>query len=100
MNGQQRIDIARADAAKRIMEDPMVKEALTEIERMLMEKWARTGSMETATREHLHRLLLAKDMFVSMFVAYMQSGTIAADALRAEEERKGLMARMKERIYG
>lgn len=100
MNDQQRIDIARADAAKRIMDDPMVKEALQAIEEGIVAAWKDMPIRDMEGREHLHRLLQAKRKFEAVFFAHMENGKIAAAELKAEEERKGLIARAKERIYG
>jgi hypothetical protein len=100
MNDQQRIDIARADAARRIIEDPMVKEAFEAIEQGIQSAWADTPIRDSEAREHLFRLLQAKRKFEAVFHAHMQNGTIATAELKAEEERRGLMSRIKERVYG
>lgn len=100
MNDQQRTDIARADAAERILNDPMVKEALAAIEDGIRMAWSDTPIRDAEAREHLFRLLQAKRKFEEVFISHIQSGELAKHQLAAEEERKGLMARMKDRIYG
>lgn len=100
MNDQQRIDIGRADAARRIMDDPMIKEALQAIEDGIVSAWKDVPLRDVEGREHLHRLLQAKKKFEQVFAAHIQNGALASTDLRIEEERKSLMDRMKERIYG
>jgi hypothetical protein len=100
MNDQQRISLAKADAAKRIMDDPMVKEALDAIEQGIVEAWKSVPIRDVEARESLHRLLTAKRKFEAVFQSHMENGTLAAAELKAEEERKGLMARLKDRIHG
>jgi hypothetical protein len=100
MNDQQCIDISRAGAAKRIMDDPMVKEALQAIENGIVEAWKDVPLRDVEAREHLHRLLQAKRKFVAIFEMHMQTGALAAAELKADEERKSLLSRVKDRIYG
>jgi hypothetical protein len=100
MTDEQRIALARSEAAKRIMDDPMVKEALEAIESGIVEAWKDMPLREVEGREHLHRLLQAKRKFEAVFASHMANGSIAAHDLRAEEERKNLLTRMKERVYG
>lgn len=100
MNDEQYAAINRAEAAKRIMTDPMVVEALKTIEDGITEAWKTVPLRDVEGREHLHRLLQAKLRFESVFELVLQEGVLASTELRLEEERKSLMTRVKERIYG
>ena len=100
MNDQQRDALARADGAKRIIEDPMVKEALQIIEDGITGAWKDLPARDVEGREHLHRLLQAKRRFETVFQIVLEEGAVAAAELRAEEERKSIMTRVKERLYG
>jgi hypothetical protein len=100
MNDQQHIDISRAEAAKRIMDDPMVKEALQAIEDGIFAAWKDMPLRDTEGSEHLRRLLQAKKKFEAVFHAHMQNGALAAAELRADEVKKGLLSRVKEHVYG
>ena len=100
MNDQQRIAINRADQAQRIMDDPMVKEAFQATEDAITEAWKDMPARDVEGREHLHRLLQAQRRFQSVFRIAMEEGKVAKAELRAEEERKSLLTRVKERIYG
>lgn len=100
MNDDQRIAMARADAAKRIMDDPMVKEALAAIEEGIVSAWKDIPARDVEGREHLHRLLQAKRKFETVFQMHLQDGALAAADLKAEEERKSIITRVKERLHG
>lgn len=100
MNDQQRATAARAEAAKRIIEDPMVKEALQIIEDGITDAWKDLPARDVEGREYLHRLLQAKRRFETVFQIVLEEGAVTAAELRAEEERKSIMTRVKERIYG
>lgn len=100
MNDQQHIAISRADAAKRILEDPMVKDALRAIEDGIVEAWKDLPLRDVEGREHMHRMLHAKRKFEAVFAAHLQNGQIAAAELKAEEERKSIIERAKGFIRG
>lgn len=100
MNDDQRQAINRADAAARILEDAMVKEALQAIEDGITEAWKDVPARDVEAREHLHRLLQAKRQFENVFRICMETGTIARAELQAEEERKSLLIRVKEFVNG
>jgi hypothetical protein len=100
MNDEQYAANSRAEAAKRIITDPMVVEALKTIEDGITEAWKDLPTRDTEGREHLHRLLQAKRRFESIFQIVLNEGVLAAAELKAEEERKSIMSRVKEHIYG
>jgi hypothetical protein len=100
MNDQQRIDINRAEAAQRILDDPMVKDALQAIEDGIVSAWKDLPLRDVEGREHLHRVLHAKRQFEAVFAAHIQNGTIAANELKAEEARKSIIERARDYIRG
>lgn len=100
MNDEQYAANNRAEAAKRIITDPMVVEALKTIEDGITEAWKDLPTRDSEGREHLHRLLQAKRRFESIFQIVLNEGVLAAAELKAEEERKSIMSRVKEHIYG
>lgn len=99
MNDQQREAIARADVAKRIIEDPMVKEALQIIENGITDAWKDLPARDVEGREHLHRLLQAKRRFETVFQIVLEEGAVSVAELRAETERKSILDRVKERLH-
>ena len=100
MNDQQREAINRAEAAKRIIDDPMVKEALQTIEDGITAAWKDLPARDVEGREYLHRLLQAKRRFETVFQIVLEEGVVSVADLRAEEERKSILTRVKERVYG
>jgi predicted nucleic acid-binding protein len=98
MNDQQREAINRAEAARRIVEDPMVKEAFQIIEDGITEAWKDLPARDVEGREHLHRLLQAKKRFETVFQIVLEEGEVSKAELRAEEERKSILTRVKERL--
>lgn len=100
MNDQQREAINRAEAAKRIIEDPMVKQALQAIEDGITDAWKDLPARDVDGREHLYRLLQAKRRFETVFQIVLEEGAVSVAELRAEEERKSIMTRVKERLHG
>lgn len=100
MNDEQYAAINRAEAARRIITDPMVVQALQTIEDGITEAWKDVPLRDVEGREHLHRLLHAKRRFEAVFQIVLETGALASAELRAEEERKSIMSRVKERIYG
>ena len=100
MNDEQYAANNRAEAAKRIITDQLVVEALKTIEDGITEAWKAMPERDVEGREYLHRLLHAKRRFESIFDIVLNEGVLAASQLRAEEEHKSFLARAKERIYG
>lgn len=100
MSDEQYAANNRAEAAKRIITDPLVVEALKTVEDAIVEAWKAVPERDVEGREYLHRLLQAKHKFESVFTIVLNTGVLAAAQLRAEEERKSFADRIKERIYG
>lgn len=100
MNDEQYAANNRAEAAKRIITDPLVVEALKTIEDGITEAWKAMPERDVEGREYLHRLLQVKRRFESIFEIVLSEGVLAAAQLRAEEERKSFAARIKDRING
>jgi predicted ArsR family transcriptional regulator len=100
MTDQQRIALARAEQARRILDDDMVKEAFAAIEDGIVAAWKDVPMRDTEGREHLHRLLHAKRKFEAVFAAHIENGTLAANELKAEAARQSIIERAKGFIRG
>lgn len=100
MDDQQRIDVARAERARRILDDELVKGALADMKRRIVEAWEQSPARDVEGREHLHRYLKVIGQFEGAFIAHIETGKIAAHAIKAEEEQKSLMDKVRAKIYG
>ena len=73
--------IARGEHAKRLLDDPLLKEALVEMKQAVMEGWAALPVENTAQAEKLKHLLWATKQFEAFFVAQVGGATIARSEL-------------------
>ncbi|MEW6022850.1 MAG: hypothetical protein AB1807_11990 [Pseudomonadota bacterium] len=73
--------IARGEHAKRLLDDPLLKEALAEIKQAIVESWAALPVENTAQAEKLKHLLWATKQFEAIFVAQVGGATIARSEL-------------------
>lgn len=73
--------IARGEHAKRLLDDPLLKEALAEIKRAVIEQWAALSVQNKEQAEELKRLLWAAKQFEAIFVAQVGGATIARNEL-------------------
>lgn len=69
--------VARANDAKRILNDPMVVEAFASIERAIYEKWSRSLPADTDGRESCHRMLQGLHEFRNHFQRKLEDGRLA-----------------------
>ncbi|SPA24574.1 hypothetical protein CBM2637_A150027 [Cupriavidus taiwanensis] len=100
MDDQQRIDVARAERARLILDDELVKGALSAMKARIVEAWEQSPVRDVEGREHLHRYLKVIGQFEGALRSHIETGKIAAHEIRAEEERKTLMERVRAKIYG
>lgn len=102
MNDQDRADHIRAEAARRIMEDPIVIESLATMERDIFELWSGQAgvSLDSLQREELHRVQATLTRFVGLFDLYLQNGAQARHALGLPAEEKTFYQRIKEYFNG
>lgn len=73
--------ISRGEHAKRLLDDPLLKEALAEIKQAIVESWAALPVENTAQAEKLKHLLWASKQFESVFIAHVGGATIARSEL-------------------
>lgn len=91
-------EIARADRAKLILEDPMVVEALTAMRDHIMQAWQESPARDKEGREELFRYMKVIGQFESVFRAHIETGALAAHQLRTEEERNSVLARLRDKL--
>lgn len=100
MDDQTRLELARAERAKLILEDPLVVAALQDITDSVMKQWRESPKRDAEGREYLFQYFTIIEKFKANLAQHMEAGKIAAHAIKAEEEQKTLMQKVRERIYG
>ena len=90
-------DLARAERAKQILEDPMVVEAFDAIETSCLEGFKASGPDQVAFREDCHKIFLAIGMFKDIFKKHLDTGKMANSRLLEINEQKKTI---KERMFG
>jgi len=90
-------DIARAERAKAIIEDPMVAQAFEDIENSCLDGFKASGPDQVDLRENCHRLYLAIGMFQDIFKKHLDTGKMANISLLEINQRKKTI---KERMFG
>lgn len=73
--------IARGEHAKRLLDDPLLKEALAETKQAVIDAWAALGVENKAQAEELKRLLWAANQFEAVFVSHVAGATIMRSEL-------------------
>ncbi|TSP11445.1 hypothetical protein [Cupriavidus campinensis] len=91
-------EIARAERAKLILEDPMVAEALTAMRDHIMQAWQESPARDKEGREELFRYIKVIGQFESVFRTHIETGALAAHQLRTEEERNSVLARLRDKL--
>lgn len=91
--------IQRADRAKLLLDDPMVKEALADIEAAIVAQWCDLSITDKTTAEELKRLHWAAKQFKAIFEVTIGGGAVAKNELLADSMNQRAEASRK-RIYG
>lgn len=92
--------IARGEHAKRLLDDPLLKEALAEIKQAIVESWAALPIENTAQAEKLKQLLWASKQFESVFIAHVGGATIARSELLLDTNMQIKAEAAQRRING
>lgn len=90
--------VARAQRAKLILEDPLVVAALGDIKTQLREAWEASPARDKEGREELYRFMRVASKFEMALRAHIETGEIATHQLRAEEEQQTLMERLRDKL--
>lgn len=83
----QEQEVIRASSAERILNDPIVKEAFTDIEKDIVDRIALCPVVDSVSREKLCMMLSSLRMFKSVFESHIQTGKMAEFQLK---EKKGI----------
>jgi len=92
--------IARGEHAKRLLNDPLLKEALAEIKQAIVDSWAALPVENTAQAEKLKHLLWASKQFESVFIAHVGGATIARNELLLDTNMQIKAEATQRRING
>lgn len=93
-------EITRGEHAKRLLEDPLFKEALDLVKQVVIDQWVALGVENKAQAEELKRLLWAANQFEAVFVSLMGGATIARGQLLSAESMQTKAEAVQRRING
>lgn len=79
-------EIERADRAKAVLDNPLVKESFDALERELIEGLAQTSIEDEKKREKIHTMLVYGRKWRNTFLGMIETGKLAAFQL--EEKRR------------
>lgn len=82
----------RADAAARIMAEPVVKDAIESIKREITAQWAATPARDADAREWIWRHYKVAEKFEGILRGYIETGRFEAAVM----EKKSAASKMKE----
>jgi exo-beta-1,3-glucanase (GH17 family) len=91
--------IARADRAKLLYEDPLIQEALADMKAAIIGQWTDLSIENKTQAEELKRLLWATQQFESIFTVTIGGGAVARNELLADATRQRAES-VRKRIYG
>ena len=92
--------IQRAEHAKRILDDELVKGALSEIKQAVIDQWTTLGVENKAQAEELKRLLWAAQQFEAIFESLIAGAAVARNELLLTENMNIKREAAKGRLYG
>ncbi len=76
---QAQRDLNKAQQVRQLLENPMLVEALAEIERKWAEAWRKSVPSDVEGREKAYRILLALDEFYAELQTHLESGRLAEE---------------------
>ncbi len=92
--------IARGEHAQRLLDDPLLKEALAETRRAVMDAWAALPVENKAQAEELKRLLWAANQFEAIFIAHVGGAQIMRSELLLDTNMQIKAEATQRRING
>jgi len=91
--------IARGEHAQRLLDDPLLQEAMRETRKAVTDAWAALPVENKAQAEELKRLLWAANQFEAVFTSFVGGATIMRDELLRAENMQIKAEAVKGRIY-
>lgn len=96
MNDQQRMQIARAEHADRILNDPLVMEAFQAIEKAIRDQVFDLPIEAVEQREKLVLMDKSRQQFVNLFELAIRGGEVTRYELAAEANTKARIQAIRE----
>ena len=75
-------EVWRAERAKQLLNEPLIKEALDAIESLLIEQWSATPIKDQEMREKIWMMFNIKRNFVQRMTEHIETGKIASLQMR------------------
>lgn len=85
--------VERARHANRLINDPLLVEALDSIEKGILGVWRRTSLTETEHRDALFHQLKAVDLFRAYLTRTLEGGKVVIEQLLAEQKLRAQQER-------
>lgn len=92
--------IALADRARLLLEDPLMISAFADMEQAIVGQWMELGIENKEQAEELKRLLWAAQQLKSIFMVTISGGTVAKNELLNRQTMEIKAEAAKRRIYG
>lgn len=92
--------IARGDHAKRLLDDPLLREGMREVRQAVIDAWASLPVAEKAQAEELKRLLWAANQFEAIFTSLIGGAAVARNELLLDTNMQIKAEAVKRRING
>ena len=92
--------IARGEHAKRLLDDPLLKEGMRETRQAIVDAWASLAVENKAQAEELKRLLWAAKQFEAVFESLIAGATVARHELLLDTNMEINAEAAKRRING
>lgn len=92
--------IARADRARLLLDDPIIQEALADIESAIIGQWSELSVENKAQAEELKRLHWAAKQFKAIFEVTISGAAVARNELLNAETMKQRAEAARKRMYG
>jgi hypothetical protein len=76
--------IARAERARQLLEEPLIKEALTKIREDIVRNWQLVALRDTELKDKFHMLYGIVDRFEACLKEHMETGAIESFNLKSK----------------
>ena len=87
--------LRRANQARQVFEQPIVKETLDFMEKEILEQWTGCPVRDVEAREALWRMAVTTRKFRELLRGTMESGKLAADAI---QRKKSALERVANKV--